>query len=78
MGRINIPVSEFTRADARATKFSGIRSDKHLENMEIWIEGVLREDISAEDVALNPRAVPEAYARVLGLDAEDVKLLGAD
>lgn len=72
--QFKVAVAEYSRADARKDKFSGIRQDRILENMEIWILGVLRKEITAEEVAINPKAVVEAYADVLGLHPDQVKL----
>lgn len=74
MAQLKVTVAELSRADCRKEKFSGIRSDRILENMEIWIEGVMKEEVTAEAVAVNPQAVVEAYARALGLHPEQVKL----
>ena len=78
MSKQSVAVSEFSRSDARSTRFSGIRSDRHLGNMEIWLEGVMKEDVSAEEVAVNPKAVVNAYARAFGFAPDNVKLLGLD
>lgn len=72
--QFKVAVAEYSRADARKDKFSGIRQDRILENMEIWILGVMRKEITAAEVAINPKAVVEAYAEVLGLHPDQIKL----
>lgn len=76
MGVIKVPVTEFTRGDAKKNKFSGLREDRITQNLEVWIEGVLVEEVTAADQAMNEKAVVEAYARAFKLDPEQVKLLG--
>jgi hypothetical protein len=61
------PAQDKTRAECRKMKFSGIRSDKILENFEIWLMGNMVEEITSEQLAVNPYAISRAYERAFGL-----------
>lgn len=61
-----VPIRK-TRAECRKGEFSGIRSDSILENFEIWLLGRMVEEVTAEQLAINPFAVSQAYERAFGL-----------
>lgn len=61
------PAQDKTRAECRKERFSGIRSDKVLENFEIWLLGNMVEEITSAQLAINPFAISQAYERAFGL-----------
>ena len=65
---------DMTRSEARANRFSGIRSDKHLNNFEIWIDGRLVEDVSEAAIKISPDAVALAYERAFKLRPQQIVL----
>lgn len=67
-----VPQYRKTRAECRKEKFSGIRSDDLLENFEIWIMGQMKEEITAQQLALNPNAVSQAYENAFQLNPGSV------
>lgn len=71
---MSVIVEELTRADCRERKFTGLRSDRILLNCEIWKEGILVADISAEDMKHKPHLFIKAYALAFGLYEDQVVL----
>lgn len=69
---MSVYAQEVTRADARKLKFSGLRCDRILHNMEIWVEGVMRYEASAQQMATNPEKFQQAYAEIFGLFPDQV------
>lgn len=61
------PAQDKSRAECRKSKFSGIRSDKILENFEIWLMGNMVEEVTTEQLAANPFAISQAYEKAFGL-----------
>lgn len=59
--------SSKTRAWCRKNQFSGLRRDPVLENCEIWIMGKMAKEVSKVAIAINPRAIAEAYEEAFGL-----------
>lgn len=71
---MSVYVEEITRADCRARKFTGLRSDRILCNMEIWKLGVMVHESSAAEMATNPEHFRQAYAEAFGLFVDQVVL----
>lgn len=67
MAQVITPAQDKSRAQCRKEEFSGIRSDKILENFEIWIMGRMVEEVTSEQLAINPFAISEAYENAFGL-----------
>ena len=69
-------VEEVTRADCRDRKFTGIRSDRILQNVELWRSGVLVAEFPQQEMTTNPEAFRKAYAQAFGLREDQVILPG--
>ena len=67
-------VEEVTRADCRDLKFTGIRSDRILQNVEVWRSGVLVAEFPQQEMTTNPEAFRKAYAKAFGLREDQVVL----
>lgn len=65
---------DMTRADARVERFSGVRSDKMLNNYEVWIDGKMVEEVSETAIQIDPQAIARAYARAFKLNDDQVIL----
>lgn len=61
-----------TRADCKASKFSGIRKCEVSQNHEIWANGSLIHEVSEFQLQTDPQAVQKAYAKVFKLGQEQV------
>ena len=71
---IQVDQAHKTRAWCRKNEFTGIRADPILNNVEIWVLGVVAEEVTEAAILLNPNAIAEAYARAFSLNPEDVQL----
>lgn len=71
-----------TAKELRERNFSGIRNNSLNDSFEIWLDGDLKASVSQEALAINPRAIEEAYSTVFMLDRvmpdhEEARKLGA-
>lgn len=66
--------TSITRAECRKTKFSGLRQDPILENMEIWLMGNLVKEVSKAHLMQDRMAVQKAYAEAFNLAVDQVQL----
>ena len=58
---------ELSKADARKQRWSGIRSDRILHNVEIWLDGICRGELSEAQMAVNPNAFKDMYIDIMQL-----------
>lgn len=63
-----------TRAQCRATEFTGLREDPILRNYEIWVMGKMVKEVTEAQLAVDPMAHIKAYADAFGIDIKDIKL----
>lgn len=55
-------------SELKKIQWSGFRHNSITDCGEIWVLGEVKESISAQQVALNPLAINEAYERVFELE----------
>lgn len=54
-------------SELKKQKFSGVRHNKILDSMEIWIEGEIKTTMTVAEMVLNPAKWEAAYADAFSL-----------
>lgn len=65
---------DMTRSEAKTERFSGVRSDKMLNNYEIWIDGKMVEEVTEAAIQIDPQSIARAYAKAFKLHPDQVIL----
>ncbi|UVN14231.1 hypothetical protein FBPa48_0022 [Pseudomonas phage vB_PaeP_FBPa48] len=73
---VPVAVSEQSRTDCRKQKFTGLRKDRILNNLEFWIGGrLVKELVQAELDIGGDAAIVRAYEEVFGMMPGSLKLV---
>ncbi|YP_001218829.1 hypothetical protein PP119X_gp28 [Pseudomonas phage 119X] len=73
---VPVAVEEQSRADCRKMKFTGLRKDRMLNNLEFWIGGRLVKEFEQAELDIGGEAaIVRAYEEVFGMLPGSLKLV---